>query len=190
MKMIPLSFPTLGESEARYVMDCLQSTWISSAGNYLDRFESAFAAVAGTKHAISCSNGTAALHLALLALGVKPDDEVIVPTLTFVACANAVIYCGAKPVLLDVDPGTWCLDPSLIESQITRKTRGIIAVHLRGHQLLVGDPALEDLLPVAAIGLLVADVETVADEGIGVEVDDFVASHPLDEALRRQPAEQ
>jgi len=133
MKMIPLSFPTLGEKEASYVMDCLQSTWISSAGKYLDRFESAFAAVAGTKHAISCSNGTAALHLALLALGVKPDDEVIVPTLTFVACANAVIYCGAKPVLLDVDPGTWCLDASLIESQITSKTRGIIAVHLRGH---------------------------------------------------------
>jgi len=133
MKTIPLSFPTLGEKEASYVMDCLQSTWISSAGKYLDRFETAFAAVAGTKHAITCSNGTAALHLALLALGVKPNDEVIVPTLTFVACANAVIYCGAKPVLLDVDPGTWCLDASLIEAQITPKTRGIIAVHLRGH---------------------------------------------------------
>ena len=84
-------------------MDCLETTWISSAGKYVERFEEAFAEVAGTKHAITCSNGTAALHLALLALGVKPGDEVIVPTLTFVACANSVVYCGAKPVLVDVD---------------------------------------------------------------------------------------
>lgn len=133
MKMIPLSFPTLGEKETSYVMDCLQSTWISSAGKYLDKFEAAFAAVAGTKHAISCSNGTAALHLALLALGVKPDDEVIVPTLTFAACSNSIIYCGAKPILVDVDPGIWSLDASLVESLITPKTRGILAVHLRGH---------------------------------------------------------
>ena len=114
-------------------MDCLQSTWISSAGKYLDRFEEAFAKVAGTKHAITCSNGTVALHLALLALGVKPGDEVIVPTLTFVACPNSVTYCGARPVLVDVDPGIWSIDASKIEAQITAKTRGIIAVHLRGH---------------------------------------------------------
>ena len=85
------------------------------------------------KHAISCSNGTAALHLALLALGVKPGDEVLVPTLTFVACANSVIYCGAKPVFVDVDREIWSIDASKIEAQITEKTRGIIAVHLRGH---------------------------------------------------------
>ena len=99
----------------------------------MDRFEDAFAGVVGTKHAISCSNGTAALHLALLALGVKPGEEVIVPDLTFIACANSVIYCGANPILVDIDPEIWCLDPSKVEEQITPKTRGIIAVHLRGH---------------------------------------------------------
>jgi len=133
IRQIPLSFPTIGQKETDYVMDCLQSTWISSAGKYLDRFEEEFARVAGTKHAITCSNGTTALHLALLALGVKAGDEVIVPTLTFVAVPNSVAYCGATPVLVDVDPGIWSIDASKIEAQITPKTRGIIAVHLRGH---------------------------------------------------------
>jgi perosamine synthetase len=132
-RQIPLSFPTLGQKEAEYVMDCLQSTWISSVGRYIDRFEEAFAKVAGTKHAITCSNGTSALHLALLALGLKPDEEVIVPDLTFIACANSVVYCGAKPVLVDIDREIWCIDATQIEALITPKTRGIIAVHLRGH---------------------------------------------------------
>jgi len=132
-KEIPLSMPVIGEREVQYVMDCLRSTWISSAGEYIERFESAFAAVAGTKHAVSCSNGTAALHLALLGLGVKPDDEVLVPALSFVATANAVVYCGGKPVFVDVDRDIWCMDPSLIEARITPKTRAIITVHLRGH---------------------------------------------------------
>ena len=132
-RSIPISSPTIGQKEAEYVMDCLTSTWISSAGSYIDRFEDAFAEVAGAKHAIACSNGTAALHLALVALGVKPGDEVLVPTLTFVACSNAVIYCGATPVLVDIDPDIWAIDAAQIESLITPKTRGIIAVHLRGH---------------------------------------------------------
>ena len=132
-RQIPLSFPTIGRKEAEYVMDCIETTWISSVGKYVERFEKAFAEVAGTKHAISCSNGTAALHLALLALGVRPGDEVLVPTLTFVACANSVVYCGATPVFVDVDPEIWSIDASKIEAQITKKTRGIIAVHLRGH---------------------------------------------------------
>jgi perosamine synthetase len=114
-------------------MDCLETSWISSVGKYVERFEEAFAAVASTKHAISCSNGTAALHLALLALGLERDDEVLVPTLTFVACANAVVYCGGKPVFVDVDRDIWSIDASQVEAQITAKTRGIIAVHLRGH---------------------------------------------------------
>lgn len=132
-KQIPLSVPTIGQKEAEYVMDCLETNWISSSGKYVDQFEHAFAEVAGTKHAISCSNGTAALHLALLALGLKPDDEVLVPTLTFVACANSVVYCGGKPVFVDVDREIWSIDASRVEAQITEKTRGIIAVHLRGH---------------------------------------------------------
>ena len=132
-RQIPLSFPTIGRKEADYVMDCIQTTWISSVGKYVERFEKAFAEVAGTKHAITCSNGTAALHLALLALGVRPGDEVLVPTLTFVACANSVVYCGAKPVFVDVDREIWSIDASKIEARITERTRGIIAVHLRGH---------------------------------------------------------
>jgi perosamine synthetase len=132
-RQIPLSSPSLGRKELEYVVDCLESTWISSAGKYVDRFEHSFAEVAGTKHAITCSNGTVALHLALVALGLRPDDEVLVPTLTFVACANSVVYCGGKPVFVDVDRDIWSIDASKLEAQITDKTRGIIAVHLRGH---------------------------------------------------------
>jgi perosamine synthetase len=82
---------------------------------------------------MSCSNGTNALHLALVALDVKPGDEILVPTLTFAACANAVMYCGGTPVFVDIEPDIWCLDPSRVEEHITEKTRGLIAVHLRGH---------------------------------------------------------
>lgn len=132
-RQIPLSFPTIGDREREYVLDCLQTKWISSVGAYVERFEKAFADVTGSRHALSCSNGTAALHLALLGFGLKPGDEVITPTLTFVACANAVSYCGGTPVFVDVDPETWCLDVAQVERSITAQTRGIIAVHLRGH---------------------------------------------------------
>ena len=131
--MIPMSCPSIGPKEMEYVADCMASGWVSSVGMYVERFERAFADVAGTKYAISCSNGTAALHLALLASGLRTGDEVLVPTLTFVAVANSVVYCGAKPVLVDVDREIWSIDPSLLERQITPRTRGIIAVHLRGH---------------------------------------------------------
>ena len=132
-KQIPLSFPTIGRREMEYVVDCLESTWISSVGKYVERFEQAFAEVAGTKHAVTCSNGTAALHLALLALKLLPGDEVLVPALTFVACANSVVYCGGKPVFIDVDRDIWSIDATQVEDRITERTRGIIAVHLRGH---------------------------------------------------------
>jgi perosamine synthetase len=130
---IPVAAPALVGNEKAYVLDCLESTWISSNGQYIERFESAFAEFCGVKHALSCCNGTVALHLALLALGVGPGDEVIVPTLTFVATANAVTYCGATPVFVDSEPETWNLNPSLLESLITPRTRGIIVVHLYGH---------------------------------------------------------
>lgn len=132
-RYIPISSPSIGPKETEYVMDCMTTTWVSSVGKYIDRFEEAFAKVAGAKHAVACSNGTTALHLALLALGVKPGDEVLVPTLTFIACANSVVYCGATPVLVDIDPEIWSIDPAQIEALITPKTRGILAVHLRGH---------------------------------------------------------
>jgi perosamine synthetase len=130
---IPVAAPVLNGNEKAYVMDCLDSTWISSSGQYLDRFEAAFAEFCGVKHAVACSNGTTALHLALLALGVGPGDEVIVPTLTFVATANAVAYCGARPVFVDAEPDTWAIDPAAIEARVTARTKGIIAVHLFGH---------------------------------------------------------
>ncbi|RIK75631.1 aminotransferase DegT [candidate division KSB1 bacterium] len=140
-QFIPVATPALLGNEKAYVMDCLASTWISSHGKYIERFESAFAEFCGVKHALSCCNGTVALHLALLALDVGPGDEVIVPTLTYVATANAVTYCGARPVFVDSEPETWNMNPALIEEKITPRTKGIIAVHLYGHPVDM-DPIL------------------------------------------------
>lgn len=131
-RYIPVSSPSLVGNEREYVLDCIDSGWVSSAGAYVERFEAAFAEFCGVKHAVACCNGTAALHLSLLALGVGPGDEVIVPTLTFVATANAVIYCGASPVFVDSDASNWNLDPAQVEAKVTPRTKGIIAVHLYG----------------------------------------------------------
>jgi perosamine synthetase len=125
--------PDLTGNEERYVIEAIRSTWIASAGSFVDRFEREFADLCGTRAAIPVANGTVALHLALVALGVGPDDEVIVPSLTYVATANAVRYQGATPVFVDVDPNTWCMDPGLLEQAVTKRTRGIIPVHLYGH---------------------------------------------------------
>jgi len=130
---IPVAAPVLAGNEKAYVMDCLESAWISSNGKYIERFEEAFANFCNGKHAITCCNGTVALHLALMALGVGAGDEIIVPTLTYVATANAVTYCGARPVFVDSEPETWTIDPSLIEENISPRTKGIIVVHLYGH---------------------------------------------------------
>lgn len=132
-RFIPVAAPVLAGNEKAYVLDCVESAWISSAGKYVEKFERAFADFCGVKHAVSCNTGTAALHVALLAVGVGPGDEVIVPTLTFVATANAVTYCGAQPQFVDVDPDTWTLDPELIEAKITPRTKAIIPVHLYGY---------------------------------------------------------
>jgi perosamine synthetase len=130
---IPVAAPVLAGREKEYVADCMESGWISSAGKYVELFEAEFAKFCGVRHAVSCCNGTAALHLALAALGVGPGDEVIVPTLTFVATANAVTYCGARPVFADSEPETWNLDPAHVASKITPRTKGIVAVHLYGN---------------------------------------------------------
>lgn len=133
MDRIFVAQPRLAGNEKKYVLDCLDSNWISSIGKYITAFEEAFARYCGVRHAIATNNGTTALHLALVALDLRPGDEVIVPTVTYIATANAVRYCGATPVLADVQPGTLNLDPEDIERRITDKTRGIIPVHLYGH---------------------------------------------------------
>ena len=139
---IPVAAPALVGNERQYVLDCLDSSWISSNGKYVGAFEKAFAEFCNVRFAVSCCNGTVALHLALLALGVGPGEEVIVPTLTYVATANAVVYCGAQPVFVDSEPRTWNLDPSLIEDRISPRTKGIIVVHIYGHPVDL-DPILE-----------------------------------------------
>jgi perosamine synthetase len=133
MTRISVAQPRLAGNERKYVLDCLDTSWISSNGKYIGAFEEAFAKFCGVKHAISANNGTTALHLALVGMDLQPGDEVIIPTVTYIATANAVRYCGATPVLADVCPDTMNLDPQDIERRITPRTKGIIPVHLYGH---------------------------------------------------------
>jgi perosamine synthetase len=130
---IAVARPAFQGNEKAYVMDCLETSWISSAGKYIEQFEQSFGTLVHCKHAIATSNGTVALHLALLAYDVKPGDEIIVPTLTYVATANAVKYCGATPVFVDSEPCTWNIDPAKVVKKLSSRTKGIIAVHLYGH---------------------------------------------------------
>ncbi len=131
--MIPIAEPLLGEEELANVVKAVKSGWISSKGEFIPRFEQQFADYCGVKHGIATTNGTTALHLALKALDIKEGDEVIVPTLTFIASANAVRYVGATPVFVDSDPRYWCMDPIQVRKKVTRKTRAIMPVHLYGH---------------------------------------------------------
>ncbi len=139
MKRISVAQPKLGGREREYVLDCLDTNWISSNGKYIGAFEERFAEFCGVKHAIATNNGTTALHLALVALGLQPGDEVIIPTVTYIATANAVRYCGATPVLVDVCKSTMNIDPEGIEAAITPRTKGIIPVHLYGHPADMGE---------------------------------------------------
>src|SRR3990167_629778 len=133
MNRISVAQPKMTGNERKYVLDCLDTNWISSNGKYIGAFEEAFATFCGAKHAIAANNGTTALHLAMVAMDLKPGDEVIIPTVTYIATANAVRYCGATPVLVDVCADTMNIDPADIERKITSNTRGIIPVHLYGH---------------------------------------------------------
>jgi len=140
---IPVAAPVFAGNEKKYVNDCLDSTWISSSGKYILEFEERFSEFCKVEHAISVMNGTVALHLPLLALGIGRGDEVIVPTFTYVASANCIMYVGATPVFVDSEPQTWNIDPKRIEEAITPHTKAIIAVHIYGHPANM--PAIMDI---------------------------------------------
>ncbi|MFA4905569.1 MAG: LegC family aminotransferase [Candidatus Margulisiibacteriota bacterium] len=156
---IPLCIPEIRGNEWKYIKDCLDTNWVSSVGEYVNKFERSLADYVGAKYAVACINGTAALHISLLVAGIRPGDEVIVPTLTFIAPANAVRYVGAYPVFIDVQPDTWQLDPKQIEEFIfkgcikynnklfNRKTKRIIKAILPVD--ILGRPV--DMEPVLAL---------------------------------------
>jgi len=129
---IPLYQPCFAGREKEYVNQCLDSTWISSKGEFIGRFETQFARYIGAQFGTSVCNGTVALHLALVALEIGPGDEVIVPTLTYVASVNTILQAGATPVFVDSVEGTWQIDAEDVRSKIGPKTRAIMAVHLYG----------------------------------------------------------
>ncbi|MGE4297184.1 MAG: DegT/DnrJ/EryC1/StrS family aminotransferase [Desulfovibrionaceae bacterium] len=129
----PLITPHFDAAEERNVLDCVRSGWVSSRGAYVREFEKRVAAYCGAQYAISTSNGTTALHLALVALNIGPGDEVIVPSISFIATSNAVVYTGATPVFVDIERAHLCIDPDCVKAAITERTRCILPVHLYGH---------------------------------------------------------
>ena len=130
---IPIAKPSIGMEERINVLDCLDNNWISSQGKYVEIFENNFRKRFNCQFALAVSSGTAALQLAILSFGIKKGDEIIVPNLTFAASINSIIHSGAKPVLVDVNPNNWTIDPKKVEKNISKKTKGIMAVHLYGH---------------------------------------------------------
>jgi len=140
--MIPVYEPRIGDRELRYVSEAVKSTWISSKGVFLDRFESEFSSYVESAHGVATCNGTVSLHLAFAALGIGAGDEVIVPTLTYVASVNAITYTGATPVFVDSEADYWNIDPAAVEAAITPRTKAIEVVHLYGHPADMG-PILE-----------------------------------------------
>jgi perosamine synthetase len=176
--VIPLSVPSLQGNEWRYLKECLDSNWVSSAGPFVDRFETMVAQYVHRDYGVACVNGTAALHTALQIVGVKPTEEVVMPVLTFVAPANAVSYIGAHPLFIDVDPVYWQIDVQklkdfflqeciykegrLVNKHTQRKIAAILPVHLLGHPV--------DMRPLLALARQY-DLKVVEDvaEGLGTE---------------------
>ena len=156
---IQVARPDMSHREFRSILDAFLSSWISSKGPYVDKFEQEFRAFIGTDHGVAVSNGTVALHLGLLALGIGPGDEVIVPDLTFAATINAVLFCGATPVIVDVDRRTWGISLAGVQQAVTPRTKAIIPVHLYGRPVEIG--------PIAAFA---------AKRGIGI-IEDCAEAH-------------
>src|SRR5271157_3460815 len=173
---IPLSAPEIRGNEWRYVKECLDTAWVSSVGSYVDRFEQMVAQQAGTRYAVATVNGTSALHIALLVAGVRPEDEVLVSALTFIAPVNAIRYVGAWPVFIDAEPAYWQMDPArvveflerdcrwsdgtLYNQRTGRRVTAVIPVHVLGHPVDL-DPILE---VASKFGLKVIEDAT---EGLG-----------------------
>jgi perosamine synthetase len=131
--MIPVSIPWVTSEDVDRVSEAVRAGWISSVGPYVEQFEAAWAAKCGRKFGIAVTNGTTALELAVAALRLSPGDEVILPSFTIISCAQAITKAGGRPVLVDADPQTWCLDPKEVEKKITPRTRAIMPVHIYGH---------------------------------------------------------
>ena len=154
-KTVLLSVPNISGNELKYVKECLDTGWISSAGSYVEKFEKV-ADYAGAKFGIATVNGTSALHIALLLLGVKPNDYVLVSNLTFVASANAIKYTGAEPILIDANPHTWQMDLNLLENFLENKT----ITNDKGELILKSDGrCIRTIMPVHIQGNIFFDID-------------------------------
>jgi perosamine synthetase len=130
--IIPVNEPLLDGNEKKYLNECIETGWISSEGPFVKKFEKQFSTQVNREFGISVSSGTAALEIAVKALGIGPGDEVILPTFTIISCAAAIVKAGAIPVLIDADPITWNMDVNQIENKITERTKAIMVVHIYG----------------------------------------------------------
>jgi perosamine synthetase len=140
--MIPVNEPLLDGNEKKYLIECIDTGWISSEGPFVKKFEEMFSRYTGVKHGIAVCNGTAALEVALAAIDLQPGEEVIMPTFTIISCALAILRRGGIPVLVDVEPDTWCMDINQLKGKITSKTKAIMPVHMYGHPVDM-DPITE-----------------------------------------------
>jgi perosamine synthetase len=131
-RSVPVNTPLLAGNERKYILECIDTGWISSEGEFIKKFEQGLSAYIGRKHGIAVSNGSAALDIAVRALNLGKGDEVIMPTFTIISPAQSVVTAGAKPVLVDCDPLTWNMDVTQIESKITPRTKAVIVVHIYG----------------------------------------------------------
>jgi len=130
--VIPVNQPLLDGNEKKYLLECIDTGWISSEGPFVERFEQAFARRVGRRHAVAVANGTAALDIAVEALAIGPGDEVILPTFTIISCIHQIVRAGATPVLVDSDPLSWNMDVEQVAAKITPRTKAIMAVHIYG----------------------------------------------------------
>jgi perosamine synthetase len=142
MGRVPVNEPLLDGNEKQYLEECIEGGWISSEGPFVKRFEEAFAKRVGRRHGIAVSSGSAALEAAVVALGIGPGDEVILPTFTIISCASAVVRAGARPVVVDCESTTWNINLSLVEEKITPRTKALMVVHIYGLPVDM-DPLLE-----------------------------------------------